>query len=127
LPPSGTLAGRHFSAIVFLMDDRSVQFMVLMLAVATPLLAAVLHVNARAGRMSPLRPGRLPLLALAGPLNALAWFVLQGRLQGSSGRTAFGIALAALVFIGLGFGVGWLRRPKDQDAAAGEPRGHGKL
>lgn len=108
------------------MDDRSTQILVLTLAVATPALAAVMAMSVRSGATGPLRPGRLLLLALAGPLNALAWFALQGPLEGATNRTAFGIGLAALVFLGIGFGAGWLRRPRDHEAgSAGDTRGHG--
>lgn len=99
------------------MEDPSIQPLMIALAVATPVLAGLIHLYARTGAIGSLRKGRLVLLALAGPLNLAVWLLLNERLERLESRSAIGALLAVVVFVTLGFGFGFLRR-RDQGSGA---------
>lgn len=102
------------------MEDRSTLPLMIALAIATPILAGMIHLYARSGAIGSLRKGRLWLLALAGPLNLVVWLLFNERLERFESRSMLGLALAAAVFVTLGFGFGFLRRHDDRRGAAGD-------
>jgi hypothetical protein len=95
------------------MEDRAAEQLVVFLAVATPILAAVLYLSSRFGSVGAMRPGRLLTLALAGPVNLIVWTLLRGPLEGVASRQTIGIVLGLAVFLIMGFGFGMLRRRDD--------------
>jgi len=102
------------------MDDPSILPLMIALAVATPVLAGLIHLfYARSGAIGSLRKGRLWLLALAGPLNLVGWLLSNERLKDLESRSVIGVVLAGVAFLTLGFGFGFLRR---RDNGGGAPR-----
>lgn len=96
------------------MEDPSTLPLLIALAAATPVLAGLIHLYARSGAIGSLRKGRLWLLALAGPLNLVAWLLFNKRLEDLESRSTIGIVLAIVVFVVVGFGFGFIRR-RDSD------------
>lgn len=92
------------------MEDPSIQPLMIALAVATPVLAGLIHLYARTGAIGSLRKGRLWLLAFAGPLNLVVYLLLNEQLEDLESRSTIGVVLALVVFVTLGFGFGLLRR-----------------
>lgn len=95
------------------MDDRSVQLLLIALAVATPALAVFIYVQASLGQMTLPARSRLWMLLLAGPVNLLCWLLLKGPMEGVSGRSLVGGFAALAVFLTMGFGFGFFRRRRD--------------
>mgnify|MGYP001470837999 CR=1 FL=1 len=52
----------------------------------------------------------LILLALAGPVNLLLWYVVNGWLKGVGSRSVIGYVLAAMVFLVAGYATGFFGR-----------------
>ena len=91
------------------MEREQLMAATIALAVATPLLAGLIHAMTRMGALRTLPRSRLVLIALIGPANLLLWLTLNRYLDGVGHRSVPGIALAALVFVVVGFGTGFLR------------------
>lgn len=91
------------------MNPESAKPLMIVLAIATPALAVLILMRARAGTMTRPPASRLLLLALMGPANLTVWILFNGYLDRVGHRSAIGIALAALVFIAMGFGAGFVR------------------
>lgn len=85
------------------------------IAFATPLLALMLVLAARAGRITMPPKSRIVILLMAGPLNLVLWVVFQRYLDGVGNRSVYGIILAVVVFIAVGFGAGFLRGRGSED------------
>lgn len=92
------------------MQDPSFQVLMIALALATPVLAGLIHVYAKTGALSSIRKGRLLLLALAGPVNLMISILMSPHREKSGAMSWIGISLAAAVFITVGFGFGFLQR-----------------
>lgn len=97
------------------MRDEQAYNTMIMIAFATPALALLMHFFAgRAGIVS-IRRGRMVVLFLAGPANLLLWIIFNKYLDGVGNNSALGIALAAIVFVATGYGLGRWRggRPSE--------------
>ena len=94
-------------------ERESLFSLMVVIAVATPALVALILVATRMDILQPLRRSRLILLAAAGPTNLVCWLLFNGYLDRVGHRSVIGIVLAAAVFIGLGFGAGFLRGRKE--------------
>lgn len=93
----------------------------ILIAVATPALVVLATVLARIGTITPLRRSRLIILFFAGPANLVLWFAFNGYLDRVGHRSIFGLALAAVIFIGLGFGLGIFGARGDAADAVPDP------
>jgi uncharacterized BrkB/YihY/UPF0761 family membrane protein len=102
------------------MEDPSFQVLMIALAVATPVLAGLIHLYAKSGAMRPPRRGRVLLLALAGPVNLLFSMLLNPRLEPIRSTSMIGIVLAGIVFVIVGFGFGFLRQDKQTSGIGDE-------
>ena len=83
------------------------------LAVGTPGLGGLIYWRVRQGVIHSPGRGRLILLVAAGPVNLLVWLTAGDWIGRMRHPTTVGIALAVVVFIGLGLrrgGFYWLRR-----------------
>lgn len=105
------------------MEDKSVALLIVVLAVATPALAGVIWFSARSGAMQAPRKGRLLALFLAGPLNLVLWWLLNGKLSGARSSSVMGILAAIVVFVALGFGMGFLKRDAPRETPGDSDRG----
>lgn len=83
------------------------------LAIATPGLALLIFCLHKAGMMSLPPRSRMVILLLAGPVNLLLWLMMNRYFDAVRHRSAIGVVLAAAVFIGVGFGGGFLRRSSE--------------
>jgi uncharacterized membrane protein len=100
------------------LENKDLLPAMIILAVATPVLAVLLIVFARAGLVSMPPRSRLVILLLAGPLNLALWYLFNHYLDSTGHRSVFGILLAAVVFIAVGFGAGFLRARARSESAA---------
>ena len=94
------------------MEETTLRNLMILIAVATPLLAGMSDGVARraaAGeRPTPRRMRRnLWILAAAGPVNLALRLLLNGWLDRMENRSAIGYVLAAVVFVAVGFATGW--------------------
>ncbi len=103
------------------MEETTLRNLMILIAVATPLLAGMIYGVTRRvaedGRPAPRRMRRnLWILAAAGPVNLVLWLLLNGWLDRMENRSAIGYVLAAIVFIAVGFTTGWFggRRRADR-------------
>ena len=78
-------------------------------AIATPILAAVLGFLRKIDLLPSIRAGRIWLLASVGPVNLLIWLGFNGYLDRVGHRSVIGIGLAALTFILVGSFLGFAR------------------
>lgn len=98
------------------MQDVDVRNVMILIAILTPLIGLLLFWVGRWAAKAGERP--LPpsvarnawLLIFAGPVNLLVWWLFNGVLSGMGSRNVVGMALAAVVFIGMGFFTGFFSR-----------------
>lgn len=91
------------------MTDESVRTLMILIALGTPLLALVTWIMGRMRAMAPLTAGRLWMMALVGPGNLVLWLTFNGYMDQVGHRSLIGIALALIVLVGGGFGLGFFR------------------
>lgn len=105
------------------METENLLPMMVGLAVATPLLAVLLILFARAGIVTMPPRSRIVILLLAGPANLALWYFFNHYLRVTGHRSVFGILLAAIVFVVVGFGAGFLRGRIRERGASGKHDG----
>lgn len=92
----------------------------IIIAVVTPVVAlaawlALRRTQAQSGEPTPPPVPKktrrnLGILALAGPVNLLVWFLFNGWLDRTGSRSVVGYVLAALVFVIAGYATGFFSR-----------------
>ena len=110
------------------MEESVVRNVMIILSLATPLVAGLFALAARASAVQsgePL-PRRLRrniwILAAAGPVNLALWLLLNGILAGTGFRSVMGYALAALVFLAGGVATGFFSRLLSRGARDGNEK-----
>lgn len=98
------------------MEDADLQRVMILLAIATPVVAASgaivsrIAANAIGEAVTRRRRRNLWLVGLAGPVACLLWFILNVWLEWSGPGSIMGYGLAALVFVAAGFATGFFSR-----------------
>lgn len=104
-----------------------VELIMLVLALLTPLLGVAVwrfyrHEMARRGiEMTPSLVRNIWILTFAGPVNLLAWKLLNQDLDRFGGNSLPAYALAAVVFIAAGFLTGFFSRLRQGRSRADRP------
>lgn len=98
------------------MQPAAVQNAMYLLAILTPVLAAMIYGARRIGRLPGPGPAlwKVAVLGAAGPVNLLAWLLLNGWLDRIGHRSVIGYVLAAVVFVVAGFATGWFSRRRSR-------------
>jgi hypothetical protein len=98
------------------MEEPVVRNVMILLAIATPLIAGLLALASRSataqtGQPAPWRIRRNTwILAAAGPVNLLVWYLFNGTLSWVGSRSVLAYGLAILIFLAAGFGTGFFSR-----------------
>jgi hypothetical protein len=102
------------------MEHESPLTIMIVLAVATPVVGACMLIMGRIGARqsgAPMPPAMRRaglLLLIAGPLNLLAWLLFNRWLDAIGYRSVIGYILAAAVFLALGWTTGAFSRVRER-------------
>lgn len=91
------------------MSDTSVNVGMIVVAVATPLLAGLLVLLAQMQVIGGVKKSRLILLVILGPGNLAVWMLFNGYLDQVGHRSVLGIGLAVLIVVISAIGGGFRR------------------